>query len=77
MVWELGLDPENPDEAIEQTRAIQETRRELSRAQLLNVRARVLQLQCHPDTNDPTILHLKNNAKVRVAITVGSIDGHL
>ena len=48
MIWELGVDPELPEEAIEQTRAIQETRRELSRTQLLDVRARALQLSVTP-----------------------------
>jgi hypothetical protein len=48
MVWELGLDAKNPEEAVSPARAIRQTPSELSGSQLLGVRTRVLQLQCDP-----------------------------
>jgi hypothetical protein len=48
MIWELGVDAENQDEA--QAIETQQKPRELSRTQLLDVRARALQLQCLPNT---------------------------
>jgi hypothetical protein len=35
MIWELGLDAENPEEAVHQARAIRRTPNELSGTQLL------------------------------------------
>jgi hypothetical protein len=48
MIWELGVDAENQEEA--QATGSRPTPHELSRTQLLDVRERALQLQCHPNT---------------------------
>jgi hypothetical protein len=48
MIWELGVDAENQEEP--QVSRTGQTPRELSRTQLLDVRARALQLPCYPNT---------------------------